>query len=77
VGSDRDTLHLQGRDRVATKPAGGRGVKKLGVFIAVQGKPHFHPKPPVEGSFLNSEVKGIHGKGAKVIFREGEGAIFF
>jgi hypothetical protein len=40
-------IHNKGRNGVAAKPAGGRGMEFFCIFVALKGKPHFGSSPPI------------------------------
>jgi hypothetical protein len=67
-------IHNQRGNGIMSPPTGGRGMEKLRVLVAFQGKPYFCSGSPVEGALLDGEVESIQGEGAEEVFSVGEGA---
>jgi hypothetical protein len=57
---DFHIIHEERGDRVATHPAGGRGVKEFSVLIPFQSISNFGPGLPIHGLLFDREVKSVH-----------------
>jgi hypothetical protein len=60
---DLHPINEERGDRIATHPAGGRGVEKLGVFVPFQRIADLGPSFPVHGLFLDSEMESVQSEG--------------
>jgi hypothetical protein len=77
VGENMVSIHvLEVFDMVLPKPTRGTEVKILGVFISVDTIFNFHSLPPIGDPVVILFAKVNLGKGAQVVLKRGEVAIF-
>jgi hypothetical protein len=72
-----DTVDRKRGDGVTPKPTSSRSMEELGVLVPLQGVANFSPSSPIESTFTNRKLEGVHSESPEVVFVDGQGSIFF